>query len=256
MGLEASHPGYCLDFLRQHKADTLYLVGDIVDGLRLRKTWKWGAVHDEFVRAVLEMAQSGTKVVYIPGNHDAFLRAYVGGDTGILQHVALQREAVHQTVDGRRLLVTHGDEYDGVIPIAPWMALLGDAVYNLSTILQNWLNLWRDRLGVPPWSLSAWLRNNSKRARAYIGAFEHAVCEGTRRQGYDGVVCGHIHQPAIAEEDGFTYMNCGDWIDNCTALVEHQNGRIELIRWFGGSCLLESVSVTRPEPFAPKICQA
>ncbi len=217
-----------LDFLRQTESDFLYLVGDIIDCWRLRRSWFWAQSHNDVVQTILRRARSGTRVIYIPGNHDEPLRDYTELRFGGIDVVA---EAIHLTADGRRLLVLHGDCFDGVVKYARWLAVLGDHAYRLALMFNLWLNVVRRFLGYPYWSLSAWLKHRVKDAVAYISAFEEAVAEEAARRGVDGVVCGHIHKAEMRRIGDVLYANDGDWVESCTALVEHRDGRLEIIDW-------------------------
>ncbi|MFA7430598.1 MAG: UDP-2,3-diacylglucosamine diphosphatase [Rhodospirillaceae bacterium] len=228
LGTRGCKAEYLLDFLRATESDTLYLVGDIIDGWRLRRTWHWPQAHNDVVQKVLRKARKGTAVLFIPGNHDEFARGYVNHDFG---EVKLVKEAVHVTADGKRLLVIHGDEFDGVVLYAKWVALLGDGAYTLALVLNHWFNVARRRLGLPYWSLSKYLKHKVKNAVSFIAKFETTMIEEARRRGFDGVVCGHIHHAEIRSIDGITYCNDGDWVESCTALVEHFDGRLEIIDW-------------------------
>ncbi len=228
LGTRGCQAGLLLDFLRHTESDTLYLVGDIIDGWRLRRAWYWHQSHNDVVQKLLRKARKGTRVIYVPGNHDEALRDYTDLHFG---GVYVTMEALHTTADGRRLLVIHGDMFDGVIRYAKWLALLGDAAYNFVLALNTWFNYGRRRLGLPYWSLSAYLKYRVKNAVEYISNFEHAIAEEARRRGLDGVVCGHIHHAEIRDIGGIVYCNDGDWVESCTALVEHQDGRLEILRW-------------------------
>lgn len=216
------------DFLHSIKPETLYLVGDIIDGWRLKRGWYWPARHNDIVRRVLKLANKGTRVVYIPGNHDEAARDYVGLAFGGVEVVA---EAIHTTADGKRFLVLHGDEFDGVVLYARWLAFLGDKGYSLLLRLNVWFNAVRRQFGLPYWSLSAYIKHRVKNAVAFISHYEQVVAHAARERGVDGVVCGHIHAAEIRDFDGIMYMNDGDWVESCTALVEHFDGRIEIINW-------------------------
>jgi UDP-2,3-diacylglucosamine pyrophosphatase LpxH len=216
------------DFLHSIKPETLYLVGDIIDGWRLKRGWYWPARHNDIVRRILKLANKGTRVVYVPGNHDEALRDYTGLAFGGVEVLA---EAIHETADGRRFLVTHGDEFDGVVLYARWLAFLGDAGYSVLLRLNIWFNAVRRRFGLPYWSLSAYIKHRVKNAVAFISKFEEVVAHAARERGVDGVVCGHIHCAEIRDFGGVIYMNDGDWVESCTALVEHADGRIEIIDW-------------------------
>jgi UDP-2,3-diacylglucosamine pyrophosphatase LpxH len=215
-----------LEFLRTHDSDTLYLVGDIVDGWKLRRSWYWPQSHNDVVQKILRKVRKGTRVVYIPGNHDECLRDYVDHSFGGVQ---LKQDAVHVTADGRRLLVIHGDEFDGVVRYARWLALLGDCAYQAAISLNTFLNRIRRRLGLPYWSVSAYLKLKVKNAVSFISDFEQALARETRRRKLDGVVCGHIHHAAIRRIGDIDYYNDGDWVESCTALVEYFDGRMEII---------------------------
>jgi UDP-2,3-diacylglucosamine pyrophosphatase LpxH len=228
LGTRGCNAPMLLDFLRAVECDTLYLVGDIVDGWRLRKGWYWPDAHNEVVRRILKMAHRGTRVVLVAGNHDEMLRPYAGMTFGGVE-VAL--EAIHQTADGRRLLITHGDAFDVVVLYHRWLAFLGDAAYTFLLGLNVVLNRVRRRLHLPYWSLSSYLKKRVKNAVAFVGEFEEAVAHAARERGVDGVVCGHIHSAEIRQIGTVTYYNDGDWVESCTALVEAFDGTMALIDW-------------------------
>ncbi|MEQ1497920.1 MAG: UDP-2,3-diacylglucosamine diphosphatase [Novosphingobium sp.] len=228
LGTRGCNAVLLLDFLRAIECDTLYLVGDVVDGWRLRKGWYWPDAHNEVVRRVLKLAHRGTRVVLVAGNHDEMLRPYAGMTFGGVE-VAL--EAIHQTADGRRLLVTHGDAFDVVVLYHRWLAFLGDAAYSFLLGLNVVLNRVRRRLHMPYWSLSSYLKKRVKNAVAFIGEFEEAVAHAARERGVDGVVCGHIHSAEIRQIGSITYYNDGDWVESCTALVEAADGAMSLVDW-------------------------
>ncbi|MBN8487441.1 MAG: UDP-2,3-diacylglucosamine diphosphatase [Burkholderiales bacterium] len=217
-----------LDFLRLTRCDTLYLVGDIVDGWQLRRHWHWPQAHNDVVQKLLRKVRKGTRVVFVPGNHDEFARHFLGHHFGGIEVVD---DPVHLTADGRRLWITHGDRFDGVVQCARWLAHLGDHAYELALRLNWQLNRLRARLGLPYWSLSRYLKLKVKRAVSYIGDFEQAVAREARRRGADGVVCGHIHHAELREIDGVLYANDGDWVESLSALAEHADGRLELLDW-------------------------
>ncbi len=228
LGTPGCNAGLLLDFLRSVDCDTLYLVGDIVDGWQLRKGWYWPQLHNEIVRCILKQAKIGTRVVYLPGNHDETFRDYVGLNFGGIE---LLPEAIHETADGRRLLILHGDRFDGVVLYARWLAFLGDSAYELllkSNRLVNWV---RRRFGMPYWSLAAFLKKRVKTAVQFICSFEEAVVHAAAEAGVDGVVCGHIHSAEIRRFGDITYYNDGDWVESCTALVEHADGAMEILDW-------------------------
>lgn len=217
-----------LDFLRDTECDTLYLAGDIIDGWRLRRSWYWPQAHNDVVQKVLRKARKGTRVVYIPGNHDEFARQYVDHHFGGVEVMA---EAIHETADGRKMLVTHGDEFDAIVCYAKWLAKLGDGIYLFLLVLNQFLNRARRKLGFPYWSLSAYLKYKVKNAVKFIAAYEEAVAGMVRRRGLDGIVCGHIHHPETRLIGDVLYCNDGDWVESCSALVEHFDGRLEILYW-------------------------
>ena len=228
LGTPGCNADLLLDFLKSVQPETLYLVGDIIDGWKLKRGWYWPPRHNDVVRRVLKMAAKGCRVVYIPGNHDEMLRPYAGLGFG---GVEIALEAIHTTADGRRLLVCHGDEFDGVVLYHRWLAWAGDIGYALLLRLNVHYNAVRRRLGLPYWSISAHIKKKVKNAVAFIGRFEEAVAEAARLRGVDGVVCGHIHSAEIRDFDGIQYFNDGDWVESCTALVEHADGRMEIRDW-------------------------
>ena len=228
LGTRGCNAVLLLDFLRAIECDTLYLVGDILDGWRLRKGWYWPDAHNEVVRRILKLAHRGTRVVLIAGNHDEMLRPYAGFTFGGVE-VAL--EAIHVTADGRRLLVTHGDAFDVVVLYHRWLAFLGDQAYTLLLQLNVVLNRLRRRLKLPYWSLSSYLKKRVKNAVAFVGEFEEAVARAASERQVDGVVCGHIHCAEIRQIGAVTYYNDGDWVESCTALVEAADGSMRLIDW-------------------------
>ena len=228
LGTRGCQAGELLAFLKRYDADQIYLVGDIVDGWALKSAWYWPQAHNDVVQKLLRKVRKGCRVVYVPGNHDEFLRDYLGSHFG---GVEVAGHAIHEAADGRRYLVTHGDQFDLVVRHAKWLAHLGDGAYTLALGINTYLNLVRRRLGLAYWSLSAWAKLRVKNAVNFIGRFEDALAAEAVRHGVDGVVCGHIHHAALREVDGFVYVNSGDWVESCTGVVEHYDGRLELIRW-------------------------
>ncbi len=234
LGTRGCRSDFLADFLRRTSSERLYLVGDIIDGWRLRKSWYWDAAHDEVLKLILRKARNGTEVTYIPGNHDEMFRKWLpmGLPTGLeVCGIRLRSEAVHETADGRRLLIIHGDEFDSVVRYAKVIALLGDSAYTAALVANRWFNSARRRLGYPYWSLSAWLKRQVKGAVKAIDRYETALAGEARRRGLNGVVCGHIHHAEMRMVDGVLYVNDGDWVESCTALVEHHDGRLELLDW-------------------------
>ena len=230
LGTRGCRAEFLADFLKRVDCQSMFLVGDIVDGWRLRKSWYWDAAHDEVLRLVLGHAKRGTEVTYIPGNHDEMFRAWLGLDLEIAG-IKIRRQAEHVTATGQRILVLHGDEFDSVVRYAKFLALLGDWAYRTALSANTTFNAIRRKLGYPYWSLSQWLKRQVKEAVKAIDRFETALADEARARGFDGVVCGHIHHPEMREVHGIDYMNDRDWVESCTALVEHEDGRFELLDW-------------------------
>lgn len=228
LGTRGCQADLLLDFLRLHDAETVYLVGDIVDGWRLKRAWYWPQTHNDVVQKILRKGRKGARIVYLPGNHDEFLRDYLGTHFG---GVEIIDTLVHESADGRRFVVIHGDQFDVVVRNARWLAHLGDWAYTAALGLNTVLNLMRRRLGFGYWSLSAWAKLKVKNAVSFIGAYEQALTAEARRLGADGVICGHIHHAVIHDRFGITYVNTGDWVESCTAVAEHHDGRMEIINW-------------------------
>lgn len=215
-------------FLKNVKCEYLYIVGDFIDLWQLRRKWHWPQDLNNIVQRVLKKAKKGTQVVYVPGNHDETFREYAGLEFG---GVRILKQAVHETLDGRRLLVLHGDEFDAVVQYNKWLALLGSAAYDKLIYANRLVNFMRRHCGLPYWSLANYLKRKVKNAIKYINSYEEALILDARKRQFHGVVCGHIHQPVIREQSGFVYCNTGDWVENCTALVETFEGKLEIVRW-------------------------
>jgi UDP-2,3-diacylglucosamine pyrophosphatase LpxH len=228
LGTRGCKAEFLLDFLRYTEAETIYLVGDIIDCWRLKKSWYWPQAHNDVIQKVLRKVRKGTRVVYVPGNHDEALRGFTQLQFGGVEVV---EDAIHVTADGRRLLVLHGDMFDAVVMHARWLALLGDGSYTAALWVNRHFNTARRRLGYPYWSLSAYLKRRVKNAMQYIASFADAVANEARRRGVEGIVCGHIHHAEIRPIGEILYCNNGDWVESCTALVEHFDGRLELVDW-------------------------
>jgi UDP-2,3-diacylglucosamine pyrophosphatase LpxH len=228
LGTKGCQAELLLDFVKVHDADTVYLVGDIVDGWRLRVSWYWPQKHNDVVQKLLRKGRKGTRMVYLPGNHDEFLRDYYGTHFGGIDVV---ETIIHEAADGKRYLVIHGDVFDVVVRHAKWLAFLGDWAYTAALGVNTYVNLARRKLGLTYWSLSQWAKLKVKNAVNYIGKFEEAVADEAKRHNVDGVICGHIHHAAIHDQFGVRYINCGDWVESCTAVAEHEDGRMEIIRW-------------------------
>jgi UDP-2,3-diacylglucosamine pyrophosphatase LpxH len=228
LGFRGCQAEFLLDFLQATDCKRLYLVGDIIDLWAMKKGVFWPQAHNNVVRAILDKARADTEVIYVPGNHDELLRLHTGSDFG---NVAVRDEIIHTTVDGRRFLILHGDKFDHVVQHKRWLAVLGANLYDLLLSVNHRLNWVRKRLGLGYWSLAAYLKHRVKNAVNYIGDFEQAVAREAKAQDVDGMICGHIHHAEIRDIEGVTYCNCGDWVESCTALVEHHDGTIELLRW-------------------------
>jgi UDP-2,3-diacylglucosamine pyrophosphatase LpxH len=239
LGTRNSQTRFLLDFLRSTESDYLYLVGDIIDGWALKRSWYWPQSHNDVIQKMLRKARKGTQVTLISGNHDEFLRKFGRQQFG---RITITPQAIHQTADGRKFLVLHGDQFDNVMKYARWLALLGDQAYEIALTVNRWFNHFRLKMGYPYWSLSSYLKHKVKNAVNFISAFEKTVVQESRHQKVDGVICGHIHHAEMREIDGMLYCNSGDWVESCTALVEHLDGRLEIIRW------TEALPWQLPEP--------
>lgn len=219
-----------LDFLRHHDAETIYLVGDIIDGWQLKSSWYWPQTHNDIIQKFLRKARKGTRIVYVPGNHDDFLRDYLGVHLG---GVVVEEPSLHVSANGRRYLVIHGDRFDAIVTNARWLALLGDWAYTCALVVNRIFNGMRRRIGFPYWSLSQWAKLKVKNAVSYINEYEKILASEARRMDADGVICGHIHHAVIKDTNGIRYINCGDWVESCSAVAEHSDGRFEIITWTG-----------------------
>ena len=228
LGARGCQAELLLDFLRYHDADSIYLVGDIVDGWRLRSSWYWPQTHNDVVQKLLRKARKGARMIYVPGNHDEFLRQYYGTHFGGIE---VAERHIHYGADGRRYLVIHGDHFDLVVTQARWLAHLGDYAYTVAIVVNRIFNKLRRRFGFGYWSLSQWAKHKVKNAVNYIGEFEKTLVLEARRSATDGVICGHIHHATIRDDFGIKYVNCGDWVESCTAVAEHPDGRFEIITW-------------------------
>jgi UDP-2,3-diacylglucosamine pyrophosphatase LpxH len=257
LGTRGCQADLLLDFLKHNESEELFLVGDIIDGWRLKQTWHWPQAHNDVVQKLLRRVRKGTRVVFVPGNHDEFARDFLGlefGGVEVVDHV------IHETADGRKMLVVHGDQFDIVVKHARWLAYLGDWAYDFAIWINSWFNLARRKLGLPYWSFSKWAKLKVKNAVNFIGDFEETLAAEARKRGVDGVICGHIHHAAIREIDGVTYVNTGDFVESCTAIAEHFDGRLELLHWSlleGERALLAEVValplLPDPEPIAGSV---
>lgn len=219
-----------LDFLGHTESEYLYLVGDIIDSWSLRQHWHWQQSHNDVIQKLLRKARKGTKLVYIPGNHDENFRDFINLKFG---KVRVLEEAIHTSATGKRYLVLHGDKFDGVVCFAPWLAKLGDQAYEVSMSLNAAVNKVRRFFKLPYWSLSAFLKYKVKKAVEFLSRFEEAVVRDAKQRNCEGVICGHVHTPDDRMIEGIHYLNDGDWVESCTALVEHLDGRFEIIGWHG-----------------------
>ncbi len=241
-----------LDFIRDLDCETLYLVGDIIDGWKMKSGIYWPQSHNDVVQKILRLARKGVRVVYVPGNHDERLREFCGEHFG---GVIVTRDEIHQGADGRRYLVTHGDEFDAIVQNARWLALLGDWSYRALLALNTTLNRVRALCGLGHWSLSAFLKQRVKDAVRYIDRFEETMADEARRRGVQGVICGHIHKAEIRTIGDIIYLNDGDWVESCTALVERHDGVFEIIRWQDSRPVLLS-SPRKPSKSSPAYAAA
>ncbi|MBR7781250.1 UDP-2,3-diacylglucosamine diphosphatase [Undibacterium sp. LFS511W] len=228
LGTTGCQAARLLEFLKATESETLYLVGDIIDGWQLKRRWYWDQTHNNIIQTVLKKAKKGTNVIFVPGNHDESVRQFIDLNFGGIQ---IRDELVHTTADGRRLLVLHGDRFDGVIACAKWLAYLGDSLYTMILKFNQIYNIWRARAGLPYWSLSQYLKLKVKNAVSYITRFEDALAEEARRKGLHGVICGHIHKPEIRDINGILYCNDGDWVESLSALVEDAAGELSIVTW-------------------------
>jgi UDP-2,3-diacylglucosamine pyrophosphatase LpxH len=228
LGTTGCQAARLLEFLQATESETLYLVGDIIDGWQLKRRWYWDQTHNNVVQNVLKKAKKGTQVIFVPGNHDESIRQFIDLDFG---GIKIRDELVHVTAQGKRMLVLHGDRFDGVIACAKWLAYVGDSLYTMILKWNQILNNWRARAGLPYWSLSQYLKLKVKNAVSYISSFENALANEARKKGVDGVICGHIHKPEIRDINGITYCNDGDWVESLSALVEEHSGELRLVTW-------------------------
>ena len=228
LGSKSAKAEFLIDFLRHHEAETIYLVGDIVDGWRLRRSWHWPQSHNDVVQKLLRRARKGAKIVYVAGNHDEFLRMFQGVHFG---GIVVCDRVIHEAADGKRYLVIHGDQFDTVVHNMRWLAYLGDRAYDLAIVANRVISRFRRLFNMPYWSFSSWAKVKVKKAVNFIGAFQQVLSEEARRSQVDGVICGHIHHAVIEQFDDVAYVNTGDWVESCTAVVEHFDGRMEILHW-------------------------
>ncbi len=244
LGFPGCSAEYLLEFIRDMRCETLYLVGDIIDFWSLKKKRYWPQAHNNVVRSILGKAKHDTRVIYVPGNHDEVMREYDGLTLG---NVEIRNSVIHETVDGRRLLVMHGDQFDSAVVNSKFIGLIGSAAYDFLLRLNRYVNWCREKMGREYWSLAGAVKHKVKKAVKYISNFEGAVIHEAHRQNVDGLVCGHIHRAELTRLDGVTYMNCGDWVESCTALIEHHDGTLELLKLADSAEVLKRLEPLRPE---------
>ena len=238
LGFRGCNAEMLLDFLRNTRCDTLYLVGDIIDIWQMKKKPYWPQAHNDVIRTILGKAKHGTKVIYVPGNHDEYVRDYNKMSFG---NVRIKNQAIHTTVDDRKLLILHGDQFDAIVMTSPILGKLGSKLYDLLLQMNIVVNAVRRRLGLKHWSLAGFLKYKVKNAVNFISSYEEAVAHEASRQNVDGVVCGHIHHAEISDIKDVIYYNCGDWVESCTALMEEDDGEMKVIYW------LEELTESRTE---------
>lgn len=226
LGTRASGAARLLDFLRQYDFDMLYIVGDLIDVWQIRRSRYWPQQHNDVIQKILRKSRKGTRVIYIPGNHDEMISSFCG----VYGAITIQKYAIHRTADGRRMLIIHGHELDTIVQNVKWLAFLGDAGYQFLLSLNPFINFVRRRFGLGYWSLSAYVKQRVKDAVSFIGKFEAAVARYAERYRVEAILCGHIHSVSIRDFGNVTYYNCGDWVETCSALIEHFDGRIEVVR--------------------------
>jgi UDP-2,3-diacylglucosamine pyrophosphatase LpxH len=239
LGTKGCKAHILLDFLKHTRSERLYLVGDIFDGERLARSWYWLKSHNLVVQKILRRARKGAEVIYVPGNHDHFAFAYAGFDFG---GIRVERDVVHETADGRRFWVTHGDQFDHVVRNVRWLSHLGDHAYELAQLANTLYNRYRRLVGKPYFPLSRTMKSRVKAVVNVLTSFREKLVERARERGLDGVICGHVHRPEIIESDGMLYCNDGDWVESCSALVEHADGRLQVLDWIAirQMCLFEA----------------
>ena len=225
LGTRGSNANAMLDFLRNYEFETLYIVGDLIDIWQLRRARYWPQEHNDVIQKILRKARKGTRVIYIPGNHDEFLSDFYG----VYGNITIQKYAIHRTADGRKILIIHGHELDTVVQNVKWLAFAGVLGYQFLLSLNPAINFFRRRFGLGYWSLSAYVKKRVKDAVSFIGKFEAAIVKYAEQYSVDAVMCGHIHSAAIHQFGKVTYYNCGDWVETCSALIERESGAIELV---------------------------
>jgi UDP-2,3-diacylglucosamine pyrophosphatase LpxH len=243
LGFRGCQAEYLLDFLQHLDAEQLVLVGDIIDLWSLKRSVFWPLAHQDVLRQILKLARSGTRVIYVPGNHDEGFRELCGAEVA---GIDIRRDFIHTAADGRRYLVLHGDEFDSAVKFSGLLKSFGERIYDFLLWAGRGIQSVRRRFGFGYWSLASWLKYQVPDARRYIERFEQAATHAALRQGLDGVICGHIHRPEIRDVGGIRYCNDGDWVEHCTALVEDRNGRLSLLRWTEQADLMHAVEPAMP----------
>jgi len=232
LGTRFSQAEELLEFFKFTHCENLYLVGDIIDGWAIKRKIKWAQSHSDVIQKVLRKARKGTKVFYITGNHDDFLRSFL--PLGLGEYISISDEAEYISLKNERFYITHGDFFDSVTMTKHWLAVLGDIGYDLLLNINQWMNWWRKKLHYQShWSLSKYVKDNVKSSISFITDFEHILSEHAKRHHFDGVICGHIHKAEMRDVEGIKYLNCGDWVESCTAIVETYEGEFRIIRWLG-----------------------
>jgi UDP-2,3-diacylglucosamine pyrophosphatase LpxH len=230
LGTKDSRADLAANFLKYNTCENLFLVGDIIDGWRIQqKKWHWKKSHSAFIRRILKLSRDNTSITYVTGNHDEFLRPYVGSFS--LGNINIVNSAEYRSINGEKYLIVHGDMFDGITRLAPWLSFLGDKAYDCVLWLNTKFNWWRHKLGFGYWSLSRFLKHKVKKAVDFVFKFELNVTSYAAKRNFDGIICGHIHTPEIKTINGVTYMNTGDWVESCSALVEHHDGLWEIVYW-------------------------
>lgn len=245
LGTRACQADLLIDFFREHDAETIYLVGDIVDFWRIRRGAVWPQSHNDVLQKILRKVRKGARVIFIPGNHDDGLRQYCGQRFGGIE---IELQTVHETPDGKRYIVMHGDEFDVVVRYAKWLAFLGDRGYQLALWTNAPINFVRRLFGLNYWSLSSYLKLRVKSAVNFIGEFERKLSTEAKRRDADGVICGHIHHAASRRFGDIHYLNSGDWVESCTAIGETADGEFEIIRWLDIVKAREAAEEARGKP--------
>ncbi|MEZ7278620.1 UDP-2,3-diacylglucosamine diphosphatase [Pseudoalteromonas sp. 68 DY56-GL68] len=245
LGYKDCQAQYLLDFLNAIECDVLYLVGDIVDLWSMKRQFFWHPSHYDVLALIQQKAKDGTRVIYIPGNHDETFRQYVDES---LFGIEVHQQYIHTTKANKRFLLLHGDDFDSATRYNKLISIAGDAGYDLLLFLNRWTNRIRRLFGGHYWSLASWIKARVHKAREAIDAFEKAAIHEAKKQGVDGIICGHIHHPAVKVVDGILYCNDGDWIENCTALVENDCGRIELLHWSETQKVIHSADISKLMP--------